>query len=68
MPVLTAAGLAKAAIDVFHESGFSDDQLEGMGWDGEYIKKGVKDKLLDLLEVEGMDKEELAEWVTEVYH
>ena len=46
----------------------SGDQLEGKGWDGEYIKKGVRDKLMDLLEVEGMDKEELEEWVTEVFH
>ena len=32
------------------------------------IKKEVRDKLVDLLEVEGMDKEELEEWVTEVFH
>ena len=43
----------------------SDDQLEGIGWDGEYIKKGVRGQAL---EVERMDKEELEEWVTEVFH
>ena len=66
VPVLTAAGLANTALEVFHESGFSDDQLEGLGWDGEYIKKRVKDKRLNQLMVEGMDKAELEEWVTEV--
>ena len=51
VPVLTAAGLAETALNVFHESGFSDDQLAGFGWDGEYVKKGVKDKFLDLVVV-----------------
>ena len=64
--VLTAEGLANTALEVFRGSGFSDDQLEGLGWDGEYIKKRVKDKILNQLMVEGMDKAELEEWVTEV--
>ena len=67
VPVLTAQGLASTALEVFRDSGFTDDQLEGMGWDGEYIKKGVKDKLLDILEIEGMTKDDMKEWVTEVW-
>ena len=42
MPNLSAMGLASTAKKVFNGAGFLDDQLEGMGWDGEYIKKGVK--------------------------
>lgn len=64
VPVLTAQGLASTALEVFRDSGFTDDQLEGMGW---YIKKGVKDKLLDILEIEGMTKDDMKEWVTEVW-
>ena len=45
----------------------SDDKLEGIGWDGEYIKKGVRGQALGLGDLR-MDKEELAEWVTEVFH
>ena len=67
VPVLTAEGLASTALEVFHESGFCDDQLAGFGWDGEYVKKGIKDKILDLVVVEGMNKGELVEWITEVW-
>ena len=37
VPDLSAEGLATTAIRVFCEAGFTDDQLEGMGWDGEYV-------------------------------
>ena len=37
-------GLAMTSKKVFNSAGLSDDQLEGLGWDGEYIKKGVKDR------------------------
>ena len=43
VPNLSAAGLASTAKMISNDSGFSDDQLEGMGWDGEYVKKRVKD-------------------------
>ena len=67
VPDLSAEGLATTAIRVFREAGFTDDQLEGMGWDGEYVKKGVKGKILEQLEMEGWSKEELKHWVTEVW-
>lgn len=67
VPDLSAEGLATTAIRVFRQAGFTDDQLEGMGWDGEYIKKGVKGKILEQLEMEGWSKEELKDWVTEVW-
>ena len=49
VPVLSAVGLATIAMEVFCDSGIIDDQLEGVGWEGEYVKKGVKDKLVDIL-------------------
>ena len=49
VPNLTAAGLAQSAKEVFNDAGLKDDQLEGIGWDGEYIEKGVKKKLMDIL-------------------
>ena len=67
VPNLSAAGLATAALGVFREAGFSDEQLEGVGWDGEYIKKGVRDNLLDVMEMEGWNKEEKEGWVTKVW-
>ena len=35
VPNLSAEGLATTALHVFHDAGFTDEQLEGMGWDGE---------------------------------
>ena len=67
VPELSAQGLATTALDVFRDSGFSDDQLEGIGWDGEYVKKGVKGKVLDQLEIGDFTKEEMNLWVTEVW-
>ena len=64
---LSAEGLAETAKTVFNEAGFSDDQLEGIGWDGEYVKKGVKKKLLEMLKVPGMCVIELDKFVTEVW-
>ena len=43
--------LANSAKEVFSSAGFSDDQLEGVGWDGGYVHKGVKKRLIDLLDV-----------------
>ena len=42
VPNLTAEGLASKAVEIFRDFGFTDDQLEGMGWDGEYVKKNVR--------------------------
>ena len=66
IPVLSAVGMASTALQVFRDAGFSDDQLEGTGWDGEYVKKGVRDKLLDNLQI-NMTKKESEAWVTEVW-
>ena len=66
MPNLSASGLASTAKEVFNDAGFLDDQLEGMGWDGEYIKKGVKKKLLEILECD-MTMVEREDWISEVW-
>ena len=67
VPNLSAEGLATTALRVFHDAGFTDEQLEGMGWDGEYVKKGVKSKIVEQMEMEGWSTAELKEWVTEVW-
>ena len=67
VPDLTAEGLATTALRVFRDAGFSDEQLEGIGWDGEYVKKGVKSKIVEQMEMEGWSRVELKEWVTEVW-
>ena len=67
VPDLTAVGLAHTAFKVFKNAGFCDEQLEGIGWDGEYVKKRVKDKLLDVLDIEDMSKDEMEDWITEVW-
>ena len=42
-------------------------KLEGVGWDGEYVKKGVKKKLIEELVVPDMSIDSLNEWITEVW-
>ena len=66
MPNLSAMGLASTAKEVFNGAGFLDDQLEGMGWDGEYIKKGIKNQILEILNID-MTKEEKSVWISEVW-
>ena len=38
------SGLAKMAKKILNDAGAEDNQLEGLGWDGEYAKTGVKSK------------------------
>ena len=64
---LTAEGLAKTARKVFNDAGLGDDQLEGVGWDGEYVKKGVKKKLIEELCIADMNTDSLEEWITEIW-
>ena len=63
----SAVGLATSAKVVFNSAGFTDDQLQGIGVDGEYIKKGVKGKLLQILELEDWTEDEKEEWITAVW-
>ena len=63
----SAQGLAESAKEIFNDAGLSDNQLEGSGWDGEYIKKGVKNKLIIILNISDMTDEEKTDWITEVW-
>ena len=56
--------LAVYVKDVFTNSGCEDEQFEGMGVDGEYIKKGVKRKFIEMIEIENMNTEEKDLWLT----
>ena len=63
----SAQGLAESTKEVFNNAGLSDNQLEGLDWDGEYIKKGVKNKLIRILNISDMTDEEKTDWITEVW-
>ena len=67
VPDLSAKGLANTAKRAFNDAGLDDSQLEGIGWDGEYVRKGVKGELLDILQLEGWNKEEKEAWITQVW-
>ena len=64
---LHAAGLASLSKSVLNNAGAEDFQLEGIGVDGEYVKKGFKEKLLEILEIPEFTLEEKAEWFTMVW-
>ena len=49
--------LAKAELD---KIGVEDSQLEGIAVDGEYVKKGIKKKLLETLDIANMSEEDKA--------
>ena len=50
-----AAGLAAMARNVLNGAGVKDSQLEGVGWDGQYVLLGEMEKLIELLDIPGMD-------------
>ena len=39
-------------------------QLEGVAVDGEYVKKGIKEKLLEDLDIPDMTDKEKDDWIT----
>ena len=63
----SAEGLARSAKEIFNSYGLTDDMLEGIGVDGEYIKKGVKTKLLELLEIDGWTEPDKDKWISAVW-
>ena len=44
-----ANGLAVLAKDVVKKARVDDSQIEGVGWDGQYVKSGVLRELLQIL-------------------
>ena len=63
----TAEGLASQMLDLFHDAGVEDSQLEGIGVDGQYIKMGAVTKLISKLDIEGYTDEELQRWIFQTW-
>ena len=63
----TAEGLSDQMLEVLHNAGVEDSQLEGFGVDGQYVKMGAIRKLIAKLEVEEKSETELLEWVFETW-
>ena len=47
--------------------GADEEQLEGIAVDGEYVKKGIKQKLLANLDIPDMTEQEKDGWITMVW-
>ena len=63
----TAEGLSDQMLELFHNAGADDGQLEGIGVDGQYVKMGAIKKLIAKLAVEDMTEEKLLNWVFETW-
>ena len=61
------ASLAKLSKSVMTRFAIEDKQIEGIAVDGEYMKKGIKNKFIDELDIPEMDDKELGEWITFVW-
>ena len=59
-----AIGLAASMLKELREYGATDSQLEGVAVDGQYIKLGIKRRLLEQMDVEEMEHDDLCEWFT----
>ena len=53
----SVAGLAQLATSVLHNAGAGDKQLEGISVDSKFVKKGIKQKLLENLHIPNMNEE-----------
>ena len=62
-----ANGLAVLAKDVVNKARVDDSQIEGVGWDGQYVKLGVLRELLQILNVPKMSIDERSTWITQIW-
>ena len=62
-----ADGLAAMAKKVLNGAGVKDSQLEGVSWDGQYVRLGVMEKLIELLDIPGMDTDKKRMWITQMW-
>ena len=62
-----ADGLAAMAKKVLNGAGVKESQLEGVGWDGQYVHLGVMEKLIELLDIPGMDTDKKRMWITQMW-
>ena len=63
----TADGLAEQMLGVLHEAGVEDSQISGFGVDGQYIKMGVLNKLLNKLNLPESDISKLSGWILQTW-
>ena len=63
----TADGLSTQMLDLMHDAGVEDSQLEGLSVDGQYIKLGAIKKLIAKLDVEDHTEKKLLKWVFEIW-
>ena len=60
-------GLAALATAELTKIGAEDSQLEGIAVDGEYVKKGIKKKLLEALDIPNMSEEDKDNWISMIW-
>ena len=61
------ASLAKLSKSTLKQFGVEDKQVEGVAVDGEYVKKGIKEKLIAELDIPGMNHSQKGDWITFVW-
>ena len=54
-------------LDVLHQSGIGDKQLLGFGVDGQYIKMGVLNKLIEKINLDEKDLNKLKGWILQAW-
>ena len=59
--------LAKLSKTVVNKFGANDKQIEGVAVDGEYVRKGLKDKLIEELDIPGLNTDDKDSWITLVW-
>ena len=63
----TAEGLSDQMLELLHNAGVEDCQLEGIGVDGQYVRTGAIKKLIAKLDVDEKSEDELLDWVFETW-
>ena len=58
------SGLAKLSKSVQNNVGVEDKQLESIAVDDEYVKKSIKEKLLENIDIPEMTDKEKDDWIT----
>ena len=70
-PVVTdhsAKGLAQGMLSCARDFGVEENQIEGIGVDGQYIHLGVKKQLMKLMDVNNiLSTDDLNKWVTAIW-
>ena len=59
--------LAKLSKTVVNKFGANDKQIKGVAVDREYVRKGLKDKLIEELDIPGLNTDDKDSWITLVW-